>query len=639
MGYIRMERKIKEFTDAIAGVPREYTLKCRRKVLNRISILITVLCISASIAETALYRSPQAMAISPGGEILYVAEAGSRTIARIETKTGTLLDRIQLPAEPTGLAISKDASRLYATSAAPEGTVSEIDLAANTVAREIAAGHGARAPILNRDGRRLYVCNRFDNTVSVIDFREGRESALIRCTREPYCAVLSGDGGLLFVGGHLPTQPANGDYAACEVSIIDLKRNEIRHTIPLPNGSTGLRDIAISPDGRHVFVTHLIARYGVPTSQLEQGWMNTNVVSVIDAESGILIESVLLDQADYGAANPWGVVCTPGGRHICVTHAGTHEVSVIDYHGLIEKLSSPAKRSVPVSQDLSFLYGLRKRLKLPGKGPRVIISSGSSAYISEYFSDSIVQIEFDGRPRIREVFTLSSSGEMTPERTGHLLFNDAALCFQQWQSCASCHPDGRADGLNWDLLNDGIGNPKNTLSLLLAHRTPPAMSTRVRANAEAAVRAGIRHIQFADRPEEDAQALDAWLKSMKAVASPILNNGRLSRAAENGKLIFNREDVGCARCHPEPLFTDLKSYDVGTHSASDFVSSAEGKRVPQIEFDTPTLVEIWRTAPYLHDGRYATLEDLIRKGRHGLDSSLYLHEHEAQDLIEYLLSL
>ena len=43
--------------------------------------------------------------------------------------------------------------------------------------------------------------------------------------------------------------------------------------------------------------------------------------------------------------------------------------------------------------------------------------------------------------------------------------------------------------LNWDLLNDGVGNPKNTRSLLLAHKTPPAMFLGVRANAEAAVRA------------------------------------------------------------------------------------------------------------------------------------------------------
>jgi cytochrome c peroxidase len=54
------------------------------------------------------------------------------------------------------------------------------------------------------------------------------------------------------------------------------------------------------------------------------------------------------------------------------------------------------------------------------------------------------------------------------ERAGQSLerlFHDATIGHQSWQSCASCHPDGRAGGLNWDLLNDGIGNPKNTKSV------------------------------------------------------------------------------------------------------------------------------------------------------------------------------
>ena len=47
------------------------------------------------------------------------------------------------------------------------------------------------------------------------------------------------------------------------------------------------------------------------------------------------------------------------------------------------------------------------------------------------------------------------------EGRGNMYFHDATLGFQGWQSCASCHPnDARADGLNWDLLNDGLGNPK-----------------------------------------------------------------------------------------------------------------------------------------------------------------------------------
>ena len=64
-------------------------------------------------------------------------------------------------------------------------------------------------------------------------------------------------------------------------------------------------------------------------------------------------------------------------------------------------------------------------------------------------------------------------------RRGEMLYNDGSMCFQQWQSCASCHPDGRVDGLNWDLLNDGMGNPKQTRSELYNHVTPPTMIRQV----------------------------------------------------------------------------------------------------------------------------------------------------------------
>ena len=64
------------------------------------------------------------------------------------------------------------------------------------------------------------------------------------------------------------------------------------------------------------------------------------------------------------------------------------------------------------------------------------------------------------------------------------------------------------DGLNWDLLNDGIGNPKNCKRLLLAHATPPSMSLAVRPNACVAVRAGIRYSLFTVQPPEVADAMD-----------------------------------------------------------------------------------------------------------------------------------
>ena len=191
-----------------------------------------------------------------------------------------------------------------------------------------------------------------------------------------------------------------------------------------------------------------------------------------------------------------------------------------------------------------------------------------------------------------------------------MLFHDAEICFQHWQSCATCHPDARADGLNWDLMNDGLGNPKNTRSMLLVHQGGPAMSLGVRASAEDAVRAGIPPQLFAVRPEEDAAAVDAYLKSLQPVPSPYLVDGKLSPAAERGKKIFFGPKVGCARCHPEPIYCDKKLHDVGSLGKYD---------QPNDKFTTPRLIEVWRTAPYMHDGQYLTIKELFVKGKHGLD--------------------
>ena len=191
--------------------------------------------------------------------------------------------------------------------------------------------------------------------------------------------------------------------------------------------------------------------------------------------------------------------------------------------------------------------------------------AGSKIYVAEYFSDTLAVVDLPvGQDGPLTARSLGARPSGTARRRGELLFNDATICRQHWQSCASCHPDGRSDGLNWDLLNDGVGNPKNTKSMLLAHRTPPAMSEGVRLTAEAAVRSGLTHILYADRPEAEAMAIDEYLKSLAPVPSPHLIDGQLSPAARRGKTLFESKRVGCQECHPAPLYTDLKSHQVGS---------------------------------------------------------------------------
>ena len=185
--------------------------------------------------------------------------------------------------------------------------------------------------------------------------------------------------------------------------------------------------------------------------------------------------------------------------------------------------------------------------------------------------------------------------------------------------------------MNWDLLNDGIGTPKNTQSLFLADKTPPSMSTGVRSSYEVAAAAGFRHILFRVVEPGIVEDTKAYIRSMPAVQSPYLVGGKLSPPAAKGKAVFERGDTGCAACHPPPLYTDLKIYDVGTRGELDRRSA----------FDTPTLIEIWRTGPYLHDGSAATLKDLLtdrnQGDRHGKTS--HLKKEEIAALIAYLQSL
>ena len=339
--------------------------------------------------------------------------------------------------------------------------------------------------------------------------------------------------------------------------------------------------------------------------------------------------TVLLDTPQKGAANPWQVMVSPDNKEICVALSGVHEVCRIDREKLHDRLAQ-AKQGVAVTpsyngwenvmNDAGMLYGIAQYQPVGGKGIRAITMNGKTLYAAGYFSGDIHVAK-------RDVFDvqrkLGSNMLASAEGRGNMYFHDATLGFQGWQSCASCHPnDARADGLNWDLLNDGLGNPKNTKSLLLSHRTPPCMVTGIRANAEIAVRSGIKYILFAVTPPSVADDMDAYLRSLKPLPSPHLQNGRLSEKANKGKAIFDKD---CLSCHSGPYFTDGKLYPV------DWASGTEvGKKM-----DVPTLIEIWRTAPYLYDGRCATMKDMLKV--HG--PRIRVSEKEIEELEEYILSL
>ena len=630
-----------------------------------LALIAMFVCLQGFTAET--YKGPIDLRATQDGKTIYVVNRDSHEIAVLNTDDGKIVKTCAMENGffPNGAVLSADEKTLYVVGGGHKGRVLAVDTATGTIAKTAAAGHTPTSAAISPDGAKLFVCNQFTNDVCEYTLPDLAVIRTVKVVREPHAAVVTKDGKYVLVANAVPLMPCNYPedenadiYVAAEVSVINVASGETK-SIKLPNGSGSLHGMCLSPDGRYVYITEVIARFLLPTTQVERGWMNTAGVAVIDtsqleSESGGYVNAVLIDDVDLGAANPWGITTSSDGKKIYVAVAGTSELITIDAVEMHKKLEEAAAAKQAgqtrayiseVSDNLAFLAGLKKRTGLPGKGARAITFAGDSIYVGMYFNDTLQKLN---ETQLRPVeIALGSTPVWTAERRGEIYWNDATLCFQQWQSCASCHPDARMDGYNWDLLNDGQGNPKNAKSLLYAYKTPPTMWEAVRDNPEPenpadawdtstrgiqCIRTGFKWILFTEPSEEKCKDIDAYLAALEQVPSPHLVDGKLSAKAERGKKIFEDSGIGCATCHPAATyFTDMKMHDTNTRCYYDRTAF----------FDTPSLHESWRTAPYLHDGRYIDMRDVFKRGVHGDVSGDVggLTDEQIDELVEYIMSL
>jgi len=211
------------------------------------------------------------------------------------------------------------------------------------------------------------------------------------------------------------------------------------------------------------------------------------------------------------------------------------------------------------------------------------------------------------------------------ERRGRHLFTttrDARVSMDN-RACESCHPDGRDDGMTWSTPN----GPRQTISL--AGRISGAGHFGWFGN-NSTIALHVRHtakrlhgVGF-EGPEDrdDLVALEAWIHAMPA-PSPVVE--RDDPEAKEGERVFLAR--GCGDCHRGGA-TDDRAHDV--HSGNIEEAS--------VSFDTPSLRLITASAPYFHDGRFATLDAMFlsEKGPMAMPHST---EDERRSVSRYLASL
>jgi sugar lactone lactonase YvrE len=243
------------------------------------------------------------------------------------------------------------------------------------------------------------------------------------------------------------------------------------------------------------------------------------------------------------------------------------------------------------------------------------------------FTRSVARLAVvDGKGKLAARWTTTHGPELaasTLDATQHLgmtLFHtaDANISAFAGLACASCHLDGRADGLSWLIHGDRLQTP------MLAGRIPGTAPYKWDGGAKdlpTSLRATIDRLGGDGLSKQHIAALAAYLEAMPAVHGPTRDPGAVAR----GKHVF--EAAGCSNCHDGPAYTDQARHKLARSQAA---------------MDTPSLLGIAASAPYFHDGSAATLDAVLRdRGAvHGMsEPARTLSDAEAADLIAFLESL
>ncbi len=616
------------------------------------------------------FRSPYAVAYSSDSTSLVVSDATAGELVVLDPKAGTALRTVKLGGEPKGLAWSGAGKVMVAEYGA--GTIAEVDATAGSVLRRIDVGPKPTDVALSADGTKMVVPDFALNQVLILETATGKTQAAVPVAPYPFAVAVSPTGDTAVVTHLLASGDATKPDAAASVTLVDTASGTVSASIKLPFGSSAVRGVRCSPDGKWAYVVHTLGRMNVPTTHLLRGWIYTDALSIIDLSNKTVYATMLLDRINEGAANPWGVEVSPDGKTLWVSASGAHQLLRLDLT-LLHKLlagpipselvksggkaptatarsksgynkplsdvwfdiaSDPTKRSL-LADDLGALYGagvLQVIRLAPAQGPRGVAMSpdGKQLAVAIYFAGQVGILDTTSN-QVGKFINVGTQPDETWARQGERLFHDASHSLQGWLSCVSCHPDGRSDGLDWDLLNDGAGNPHNSHTMLYSPNTPPVMSHGVRATAGVAITAGFKGIEFVQPDHAWEVAVGYYLNSL--TAEPYNKTGaQRSASAQRGESVFTK--AACGDCHSGRYYTDLKPHDVGTKGARDLPADSA-------EFYTYTLADLWRTAPYLHDGSAPTLKDVLTTknvgDKHGKTSTLT--SQEIDDLVQYLLEL
>lgn len=559
------------------------------------------------------HRSPIDLVLLPAGRVV-VANHTSDTVSLLDLRVGKVLDEAPAGRKPAAIAVSADGKEVAVSNHwSHDVTLFALDSNKLVHRATIAVGSLPRGLVFSKNGAELYVAASGDDEIVTVDLAQQRIARRWPAPREPRTLALSRDGKWL----------AAASSRSAQVRCWNLQTQQL-HWERQISDAFNLRGLAFTPDGQHVVCAHVVRReFPVTRAHIEEGWVIdsrlTRLPLKADAVPGWL--QIALDVRGEAVGDPHGLAFSPDGKVLAVAASGTHELIILRTENLRWN-SDPG----------DFIDGLlldgkqHRRIRVGGRPLATAFSQNDALIVATYLNDSVQVIE-PGLTKTQRSIGLGGPKEPSLARQGEALFYDARRSHNQWFSCHTCHADGHTSGMNFDTLNDdSFGTPKLTPTLRNVAKTGPWTWHGWQKDLHAAVAKSFTDTMYGPPPsKQDVQAVIAYLETLEHPPAPKKSDPAIARGGE----LF-ADKAKCARCHRPPLFTSPDVYDVKLDSGG---SPYEG-------FNPPSLLGLKERGPYLHDGRAATLEDVLRTWhtpRH--IGGAALTEKEERDLLAFLRSL
>lgn len=597
-------------------------------MLNRVIFALVAVVVIGEVSPemTVASSSSSLMQISADGELLVCTNRDSGTATVIDLRTRQKLREIPLGQKPEGLTFLGQ-SHLCAACIYGDDQICLFDADTGEMLHRIDVFDEPYGIVSSQDGSKLYACLEYPSQILEINAKAGEVTRKFDGGKFPRGLALAADDRTLYVT----------EYLTGTVRSFDVTTGQEINNWPGLSTDNLARQIVLHPILDRAYMPHLRSKTSVAHGE-GSIFPYVTIINTKPKPDDKPRKRIPMDsfRGTLVTANPWECDLSPDGQKLYVVFGGTDDIFVCDV------LDDNYRELV-----YDDYFGT-------GHNPRAVKVAPNGEHFYIYNALDFQVVEYDAKTNQQtQAIDVCEVPYSEEHRTGKILFYTALqpMTGRRWISCSSCHPDGDPDGRTWQN-PEGLRNTPPLGAVAWTHPLHWSADRDETQDFEHTIRGplmqgrGLVRGRIAKALGEPLSgksplldALTVYNNSHKIPLSPYSKQG-LSESAQRGRELFFSKQTRCAECHKSPFFADSnpiwpgKVHDVGT-------GNADPTELMGPKYDTPTLLGVYRSAPYLHHGKAETLKDVLTTynpdDKHGTTS--HLTGEQIDDLVEFLKAL